>query len=331
MVSLKAIIPVAGSGTRLRPLTHTKPKALLYVGSKPIICHIVESLLPLGCDTLVFIIGPDGDDIPKTIRARFPQLTVESIVQHDRLGLGHAVSLTRDVVGDDDVLIIYGDTIIDGDLSVIRSCDVDGLIAVKEVKNPRRFGVVTIHDGLITGFVEKPSRPKSNLAIVGCNYFKNAPYLFESLREIISRDKKTKGEYQITDAFQVMIERGFKLKPFTVEGWFDCGTPESLLETNRYILTRENREYTVPNSIIIPPVSIHTSATVEHSIIGPYVSVGSEAHIERSIIVDSIIGSSTRVYNAMFTKSIIGDFVEAVERPRRLIMGDNSSLDIDTD
>lgn len=328
---MKAIIPVAGSGTRLRPLTHTKPKALLYVGSKPIIGHIVESLIPLGCDTLVFIIGPDGDAIPKTIKALYPDFTVESIVQHDRLGLGHAVSLAEEAVGDDDVLIIYGDTIIDGDLSVIRSCDVDGLIGVKEVEDPQRFGVVTIRDGLITGFVEKPSRPQSNLAIVGCNYFKNPAGLFESLHDIVAQGKKTKGEFQITDAFQLMIERNHKLKPFSVEGWFDCGTPESLLETNRYKLTKENRDISFPDSIIIPPVFVHESATVRHSIIGPYVSVGSEAFIERSIIADSIIGSGARVFNALFVRSLIGDYVEAAERPRRLIVGDDSILDIDVD
>ena len=175
---MKAIIPVAGAGTRLRPLTYSKPKALLPVGSKPIIAHIVDSLIPLGCDSLILIISPGGETISRFIKNKYPHIDVQSVIQNNPKGLGHAVSLTKDAANAGDIVVVYGDTIIDGDLSAITSCDADGLIAVKEVDDPRRFGVVNISDGFITDFEEKPSVPRSNLAIIGCNYFKSPDLLF---------------------------------------------------------------------------------------------------------------------------------------------------------
>ena len=328
---MKAIIPVAGSGTRLRPLTHTKPKALLYVGSKPIIAHIVDTLLPLGCKHLVLIISDEGFNITRYLKNHYPDLIIETIVQEERLGLGHAVSLTGDTAGDDDLLIVYGDTIIEGDLTEVLRCDTDGLIAVKKVKDPRRFGVVNIHDGLITEFEEKPSKPRSNLAIVGFNYIKNSRVLFECLSEIITKDYKTRGEFQITDAFRLMVERGCTFKPLMIDNWFDCGTPRSLMETNRHMLEREGNDITIPGSIIIPPVSIPPNAEITTSIIGPYVSVGDRAVIDHSIISDSIIGTGARVSNASVASSLIGDDATIDDRPRRLIIGDNSSLDFNVE
>jgi len=323
-----AIIPVAGSGTRLRPLTHSKPKALLHVGSKPIISHIIDGLVPLGCSRLILIVSHEGRNIPLYIREHYPGMEVDTVVQEERLGLGHAVSLAREALSDEEVVIMYGDTIIDGDFSGFVDRGVDGVVAVKEVGDPRRFGVVNVSGGLITRFVEKPEKPESNLAIVGLNYFRNSTMLFECIGELIERDVKTRGEYQITDAFQLMVERGAAMKPFTVEGWFDCGTPRSLLETNRYMLSKEMAGAELPGSVIIPPVYIPGNARVEHSILGPNVSIGEGAVIEKSIVSDSIIGSGARVSHACLDGSLIGDGAQVVERPRVLAIGDNSSLDI---
>jgi len=326
---MKAIIPAAGSGTRLRPLTYSKPKALLPVGSKTIIAHIVDSLIPLGCDSIILIISAGGDAIARYIEKHYPGIHVETVIQHNPQGLGHAVNLAKDLAGDDEIIVIYGDTIIDGDLSEIANTDADGLFAVKEVEDPRRFGVVNIENGFITKFVEKPSEPQSNLAIVGCNYFKTPGVLFECLDEIIEKDIKTRGEYQITDAFQLMAERGLRLKPFTIDGWFDCGTPQSLIETNRYLLTKENKECAVNGSVIIPPVSIPDNAEVKNSVIGPYVSVGDNAVIDRSVISDSVIGSGARLSNTTITLSLVGDNTVIKDHPKKITIGDNSSLDFD--
>lgn len=324
-----AIIPVAGSGTRLRPLTHSKPKALLHVGSRPIIAHIVDSLLPLGCTKVVLIVSHDGFNIPHVVKSRYPGLAVETVIQEDRLGLGHAVGLARGHAAGEDLIVMYGDTIIGGDFSDFTKTDADGVIAVKEVDDPRRFGVVNVTDGIITRFVEKPSHPESNLAIVGFNYFKSADVLFSCIDEIIGKGVMTKGEFQITDAFQLMIGRGIRLRPYSIKGWFDCGTPASLLETNRYMLAIEGNTESLPGSIIIPPVFIPENARVMHSVIGPNVSVGEDAEIERSIISDTIIGSGARVENACVNGSLIGDNAQVIERPRVLAIGDNSSLDFE--
>ena len=323
------IIPMAGSGTRLRPLTHSKPKALLHVGSKPIISHIIDSLLPLGCTKLILIISRESENVPLYLQKHYPEIEIQAVVQEERLGLGHAVSLARDYVKDEELIVMYGDTIIDGDFSGFVNNDVDGVIAVKEVDDPRRFGVVNVENGIIRRFVEKPSEPESNLAIVGLNYFKTSGILFECLDALIERKQKTKGEFQITDAFQLMVERGLTMKPLTIDGWFDCGTPQTLLDTNRYMLSKEGHRKDIPGSIVIPPVFIPGSASIKHSIIGPDVTVGDDAVIEKSIISDSIIGGGARVENACISGSLIGDNARVIDRPRILTIGDNSSLDFE--
>jgi len=325
---MKAIIPLAGAGTRLRPFTHSKPKALLRAGSKPIISHIIDSLLTIGCDELVLIISSNGGTIPLLVKEHYPDIGIETIIQENQLGLGHAVSLAEQTVRNNELIVIYGDTIIDGDISGIIDKTVDGVIAVKEVEDPRRFGVVNTKNGIISRFVEKPPVPESNLAIIGLNYFKNSNVLFECLNEIIEKKKKTREEYQITDAFQLMAERGLKMKPLIVEGWLDAGTPQTLLDTNKYMLRKEGNCDSLPGSIIIPPVYIPENARVSNSIIGPNVSLGNSAVIEKSIISDSIIGDEAEVVNACLSNSLIGDNAEILERPRKLAVGDHSILDL---
>lgn len=324
---MKAIIPVAGSGTRLRPLTHSKPKALLPVGSKPIIAHIIDSLLPLGCSEFILIISHEGANIPRYLKDRYPDAVFEAVVQEEKLGLGHAVNLARELTYGEEVIIMYGDTIIDGDFSSATGTDADGIIAVREVDDPRRFGVVNLDGGSISKFVEKPDKPESNLAIVGFNYFRNSAALFDALETVISGGMKTRGEFQITDAFQVMVERGAKLRPLTIDGWFDCGTPETLLATNRYMLSKEAHDIAIPGSVVVPPVYIAPSAKIMRSIIGPHVSVGENAQIEGAIITDSIIGADAAVRNAVLESSLIGDNAHVMERPRMLSIGDHSMLD----
>ena len=324
---MKAIIPVAGSGTRLRPLTHSKPKALLRVGSKPILAHIIDSLLGTGCREFILIISNEDGKIPLFVKERYPDVKVETVIQERSLGLGHAVSLTEENARDSEIIIIYGDTIIEGEMTGIIDRSFDGVIAVKEVEDPRRFGVVNIENGIISKFVEKPSVPESNFAIVGLNYIKDSNALFDSLNEIIAGDKKTKGEYQITDAFELMVKGGLKLKPYMVDGWFDAGTQETLLETNSYMLKRDGNCESLPGSVIIPPVYIPDNTAISNSIIGPDVSVGDDAVIEKSIISNSIIGSGATITNACMSGSLIGDNAEVVERPRKLAIGDNSNLD----
>ncbi len=326
---MKAIIPVAGSGTRLRPLTNSKPKALLRVGSKPIIAHIIERLLSIGCREMIPIISPGGGQIPLFIEEYYPEVLVQPVIQQHQLGLGHAVNLAAGIARGSELIVVYGDTIIQGDMSSLIDHSFDGVIAVKKVEDPRRFGVVHTAKGLITKFVEKPAESESNLAVVGLNYIRNSDDLFSCLDEIIENDIRTMGEYQITDAFQLMVGRGKKMKPFPVEGWFDAGTPETLLDTNRAMLITEANCESLPGSIIKPPVFLPESAVVSGSVIGPNVSVGNDAIIEQSIISDSIIGDGAKVVNARLFQSLIGDHAEVICQPGKLMLGDHSSIDFE--
>ena len=324
---MKAIIPMAGSGTRLRPLTHSRPKSLLRVGSKPILAHIIDGLKVIGCDEFILIISREGTKIPQYLCDNYPGIKIETVIQEETLGLGHAVNLAEKKARGGETVVIYGDTIIKGELFDLIDNTVDGVIAVKEVADPRRFGVVNVKDGIITKFVEKPAVPESNLAIVGLNYFKQSNILFDCLKDVIEKNRKTKGEFQITDAFQMMVENGFKMKPYTIEGWFDAGTQKSLLETNSYMLKKDGNITSLEGSVIIPPVFIPESALIKNSVIGPDVSIDENAIIERSIISDSIIGAGAKIKHAVLSGSLIGEFAEVSDIARKISISDHSSLD----
>jgi len=326
---MKAIVPVAGKGTRLRPLTHSTPKALLRVGAKPILGHLIDGLLAIGADHLIIIISPDGGDIAAYIRTTYPSLGLDVVIQTEQLGLGHAVSLTEQAARGSDIIIMYGDTIVEGDLSGLIDPSVDGVIAVKEVEDPRRFGVVNVRDGFITRFVEKPEKPESNLAIIGLNYIAKSDVLFDCLREVIDRNMTTKGEYQITDAFELMLDRGLKMKPHPVSGWFDAGTHETLLETNAHLLKTDANCDNLPGSVILPPVFVHPSARITRSIIGPHATIGENVTVENSIVADSIINDNARVSNALLRLSLVGKNALVAGKNEKMVIGDHSSIEFE--
>jgi glucose-1-phosphate thymidylyltransferase len=306
MGTVKAILPVAGIGTRLRPHTISKPKVLLEVAGKPILGYIMEEISHLPIEEVIFIIGNMGDQIKKYISENF-NIKTRFVLQKEQQGLGHAIYLAYDQIKpEDDILIVLGDTIFDTDLKeVIQSTR--SRIGVKEVENPKRFGVVTLENDRITGFVEKPDTPVSNLAIVGIYFIKNSKELFSALEEIIKNKKRTKGEFQLTDALQRLVETGHDFGVFPVQGWFDCGKQETLLSTNQYLLNKYSREISIEGSIIIPPVHIGLETTVSSSIIGPYVSVGDHCTIKRSILRNSIIYSNTAISSSILTDTLTAE------------------------
>ncbi|MFS8627836.1 MAG: sugar phosphate nucleotidyltransferase [Limnochordales bacterium] len=324
---MKAILPVAGVGTRLRPLTHTQPKTLVHVAGKPILGHILDRLLPVGVDEVVLIVGQWGERIVEYVRREYPQLKVTAVEQPERKGLGHAVYMAKDVFKDGEpALIVLGDTIFQADLrEALRSGK--STIGVRRVPNPSQFGVVELEDGRVKRLVEKPADPPSDLAIVGIYFVRDSGLLFRCLHEIIAEDIKVKGEYQLTDGLQRMIERGEELLTFPVEDWWDCGNPEILLRTNRALLSRAERPpVRIEGSVIIPPVAIDPTAVIEGSIIGPYVSVAAGATITHCVIRDSIINEGARVSNALLENSLIGEDAEVCGEFARLHIGDSSSL-----
>ncbi|MFC1800308.1 sugar phosphate nucleotidyltransferase [Candidatus Eisenbacteria bacterium] len=322
---MKAVIPVAGEGTRLRPHTHTVPKPLLRVAGKPILGHILDDVVALGIREVVLVVGYRGENIVDYVRANY-DLELSFVEQTERLGLGHAIHLSKEFVGDEPVLILLGDTIFKGDLKKMVASGGNS-IGVKRVPDPERFGIAEIEGSRIVSLVEKPEKPRSDLAVAGIYSITDSAVLYGALDSLISSGRRTKGEFQLTDALNMMIEKGSELKCFEVEGWYDCGKPETLLETNRALLELACPRVEIPGSILIDPVCIGENVVIESSVIGPFVSVAENAIIKRSIIRNSIVGESAVVEDGLLDSSLIGDRAVVKGTFKRLNVGDSSEID----
>ena len=321
-----AVVPVAGFGTRLSPHTHTRPKPLLPVAGPPIIGHIIDQLVPLGIRRIVLVIGYMGEQIVEYVQQRSDFDQVEWVEQRDLLGLGHAISLTQPIVGADPMLVVYGDTIFRADLSRVLATGVSGVLGVKQVEDPRRFGVVVEEGGKVVRLVEKPEQFVSDQAIVGVNWIRESAVLFKCLDDLIKRECRSRGEFQLTDALQLMIEEGAHLGTFPVDDWFDCGTQEAILETNRHLLMGMTAPTHCTNTLIVPPVHIDPRASVSDSVIGPDVSIGAGAQVRRVILRNTIIGAEAEVENALIEDSLIGFQAVLKGRYNRLNIGDMSEI-----
>jgi len=301
---LKVIIPVAGAGTRLWPHTFTLPKPLISVAGKPILSHIVDPLAELNPDEFIFVIGHQGRQIADFINGHY-DFKSSFVEQTELLGLGFAIHLALQSITRSPVLIVLGDTIAKTDFGQFIGSG-SNVIGLKKVEDPRRFGVAVIQKDKIMALEEKPHLPKSDLALIGLYYFENSDILKKQLEKVIELGKKTGGEIQLTDALEFMLRDGHDFRPYIVDGWYDCGKRETLLETNRVLLDESSEVDNIPGSVIIPPVYISPTATVEESVIGPYVSVSDGARVHRSIIKDSIICSGASVEFSLLDSSLIG-------------------------
>ncbi len=330
---MKAIIPVAGAGTKLRPLTYTQPKALIPIAGKTILSVIIDQLLEAGVDDFVFVIGYLGEKIQRYISRTYPQLKYTLVTQSDRRGTGHAIWLTQDAVGDEEVVIVLGDTICDYNVRDLLASEVS-MIGVRKVDDPRSFGVAELDvQDQVLRVVEKPLIPRSNMAMVGIYYVKETNVMFEALNSHLSGPIDEEGEYHLTQALQQMIERGIRFKAFRVANWFDCGKRETLLSTNATLLRQQQENgYTpapeYPGAVIIPPVSIAEGCTLRHCIIGPNVTIGEFTKIESAIIQDSIIGSYAELREVVLHSSIIGSDAFIRGGSQSLNIGDNTEIDL---
>jgi glucose-1-phosphate thymidylyltransferase len=329
---MKALIPVAGAGTRLRPHTYTQPKPLIPVAGKPIVAHIVDDLVAAGVHQFVFVLGHLGEKIEIYLDRHYPQLDKEYVFQSSREGLGHAVWCARDKISEQEEIIVYlGDTIVEADLQAMLAVE-GSVLAVKKVDDPRKFGVAEIEpDGTVTKLSEKPSIPKSNLALVGVYKICDVKLMLEKISVNIDREVKTHGEFQLTDALMDMIEQGHTFHSLTVDNWFDCGRKEILLQTNAILLEKENLP-SIPqganlNSIIIQPIQVGANTTIQNSIVGPHVTIGDNSNISGSIIRDSIIGHFTSIREAVLESSVVGNDASVRGLKHSLNIGDNTEID----
>ncbi|MEZ5001775.1 MAG: sugar phosphate nucleotidyltransferase [Chitinophagales bacterium] len=331
---MKAIIPVAGAGTKLRPHTYTQPKPLIPVAGKPILGHIMDQLISVGVNDFVFVIGYLGEKIKSFVAKSYPNIHAEYVVQNTRKGLGHAIWLTKDIIPlNEEVIIALGDTIIEADIQDFVAQPYSTL-AIRKVDDPRKFGVAEVDaDGNIMKVAEKPTIPKSNQALVGWYKIKEYKALIEALEANINADYKTQNEFQLTDGIMMLIKGGAQIKGYKVDNWYDCGQKEVLLEINAILLkkhySKKSAEYSkFKRTIIVPPVYIGQDAKISSSIIGPNITVGDHAVIENSIVKESIIGSFTKLKGIVMSNSIIGSDSLVVGSARKLNIGDNTELDL---
>jgi glucose-1-phosphate thymidylyltransferase len=325
---MKVIIPLAGKGTRLRPHTHLVPKPMLKIAGKPVMAYILEDLERLGgVDEVIYVTGHLKEKVEEYAKTQFslPAVFVEQVVQDGTAG---AVKLAQPYV-DQDVLIIFVDTIFETDLSVIKNTDADGIIWVKEVEDYQRFGVVvTDKDGNMTKIVEKPSTPISKRANIGLYYVKNWKLLYEGIDHVLTQPKN-KGEYYLTDAFQYMIDKGAKLKVVDVEGWYDAGKLDTLLETNKIVLEKgaARRPKQVEASVTIhDPVYVEDGVTLSNATIGPNVTLGKGSTVESSTLTDTIVGSKCTIKHSTLHNSLIGDDVVIEGLRGELTVSDHSEI-----
>ncbi|OGC77164.1 MAG: hypothetical protein A2Z27_00535 [candidate division Zixibacteria bacterium RBG_16_50_21] len=324
---MKIIIPAAGEGTRLRPHTHTQSKVLLNVAGKPILGHILDPLAKLKPSKIIFIVSSHSEKVAEFVRRNY-SFKASFVRQNNPQGLGHAVYMAKSEIREEPVLIILGDTIVNQDLFKRMQTKHDWL-GVKPVKDPQRFGIAEVKNGIVRKLVEKPEFPKGNLALIGLYFIRSTGIFRECLEKVIKGKITTRGEFQLTDVLQLMIEKGTKFRTVEVKEWYDCGKVETLLETNRRLL--ELNANSVPRlrtSLVIPPAYVSRSARIESSILGPNVTVLERAEITNSVVKNSILSQGCWIHNAVLENSIIGRNARVTGRIKNLNLGELSETGV---
>lgn len=329
---IKAIIPVAGVGTKLRPHTFTQPKPLIPVAGKPIISYIIDKFLRVGVDDFVIVIGYLGDKIRQFVLENYPDITVNFVYQEQRLGLGHAIWSARASFEDaDEVIIALGDTILDLGFQELLATK-GSCLGVSMVDNPTEFGIVEVgSDGFLTKAVEKPNIPTSNLAIVGIYKLDNIQALISSLEKLITSHPNIHKEYNLTDAIMLMIETGERISTIEVKRWFDCGKRDVLLETNAILLAQKDSKdvelTSYQQTIIIHPVAIGENCIIKNSIVGPNVTIGKNTTVVGVVVDNSIIGSFAQLQEIVMRNSIVGNDALVKGQHLSLNIGENTEIE----
>ncbi len=329
---LSILIPMAGLGSRLRPLTWSRPKPLLSLAGATVLDHLLAMFKTYpDQDALeyVFIMSPGQESVIKSfMQKHHPDKTVNYVEQRTMRGQSDALWQARGFM-DGPILSIFSDTLIDSNFSNLPNETADAVAWVKPVPDPRRFGVVEIDStGFVTRLIEKPNEMQNNLAVVGCYYFKEGKELTKAIKEQMARNIALKGEYFLVDALNILLEDGVKMRIEQVNTWLDAGTSEALLDTNRYLLEhgRDNIRdgLILEDSVVIPPVYIHPEARVTNSIIGPFSSIGANCVVQNSSIRDSILSPGAHVSNSHLDASLIGYDCVINSLSGKFNLGDNS-------
>ncbi len=332
--SLKILIPMAGFGSRLRPLTWSKPKPLLALAGATVLDHLLamfKTVPERQNAEFVFILGSFGGDLIRNyMAAQYPDVKVHYVVQTEMRGQSDALWQAREFLNGP-IMMCFSDTLLDADLDFQRPADLDGIAWVKPVPDPRRFGVAqTDAAGMITRLKEKPQEMNHNLALVGLYYFRQGEALLKAIETQFNRNMSLKNEFYLVDAISIMLENGCRMRTKQIDAWLDAGTFDAVLDTNRYLLDhgRDNAAAVldINSAVIVPPVFIHPKAHIENSVIGPYVSIGAESVIRGSIIKDAVIGNAAHITDSQLESSQLGDRTTVTGQTGKIFIGDDAWL-----
>lgn len=349
---MKALILSGGHGTRLRPITHSQQKQLIPVANKPVLFYAIEDVIEAGAREIGIIVGPNKEQIMETVESAEWDVDIQFIYQGDPMGLAHTILIAEDFLGDEEFVMYLGDNIIKGGVNQhaekFQKLDPDSLVLLTEVEDPQRFGVANLgENGRVKELIEKPENPPSNYALVGIYFFK--PTIIEACKSI---KPSWRGELEITDAIQWLIDNNCCVEASVVDGWWkDTGKAEDILEANRLILDemkpknegllRQSKVFgravigkgcIVENSTIKGPCILGSNCRITDSYIGPYTSINEECTIEGTEVEDSVIMEGCSISNAgRIMESLIGKNVKIRDNGRkpaghRFITGDNSDI-----
>jgi len=277
--------------------------------------YVLDDLLTVGVTEMVFVVGYLQDEVRSYMAENYPEIDAHYVVQEVQDGTAGAVKLAEDFV-DEEVIILFVDTLFEADLSLIHNLDegTAGIIWAKEVEDYYRYGViVTDETGAMTSIVEKPSEPISKLANIGFYFIRDYKLLFEGINKVLDSPPGPSGEFYLTDAFQYMVDHGARIEPAPVDGWYDCGKPEALLETNRFLLENGRGEVAedavLEDCEIVEPVRIESGVVARDSTIGPNVTLEAGAEVTASEISNSMVGANTTIEASEVRDALIGNNV----------------------
>lgn len=330
---MKAIIPLAGKGTRLRPHTHHTPKPLMKVAGKPVLAYILDDLVAVGVTEMVFIVGHLRETMEAWISKEYPDLEAHYVLQEVQDGTAGAVALAEPWV-DDEVLIVFADAVLEVDYGLVKTLgpEFGGVIWAKEVEDYQRYGVIiTAADGTMTTIVEKPKEPVSKLANIGLYYIRDHKLLFEGIHHTLASPTGPGGEFFLTDAFQYMVDHGSKILTAPVEGWWDAGKPETLLETNAHLLQTRcggiDASAVVECAEIIEPVRIEAGVVVRGGRIGPNVTLEEGTRVENCELNDCVVGPGAVLELAKLRHSLVGAHAVVRRVAGTLLVTDHSVVE----
>jgi glucose-1-phosphate thymidylyltransferase len=332
---MKIVIPMAGLGTRLRPHTWSKPKPLVSVAGRPVLGHVLKMFESLpAIEEVVFIVGYLGEQIKSFMDEEYPEIKTSYVVQEEMRGQSHAIWLARERL-EGPLYLAFVDTIIEADLSIPQDTAGQAVAWVKEVDDPRRFGVADVDEtGRVLRLIEKPDDPTINLALAGFYYFPQAKDLVAAFEEQMANGTQLGGEYYLADAINIMIKAGLDLRTRQVDVWLDCGKPDALLETNRYLLEHgcdnSNDIEKMPGAVFVPPVFVHPGANIRDSVIGPFASIGPDCVVLNSEIRDAVIEREAVIQDSVLHASLVGIGARLSGLHGTVNIGDHSEVTLDS-